>query len=196
MAETGAEVADPTSIAELRPDPRNARKHTPRNIGMIERALGEVGAARSIVIDEEGTVLAGNGVIEAAANVGMEKLKIVDAYGETIVAVRRRGLTDEQKVKLALYDNRTAELAEWHAPTLEDLTEIVPLGDLFTAKELGALSAKFADPLELTDTEAMFVAPQTGQRTHKSGGMGSSFRGQCSTEAAARQASGAEGYRR
>lgn len=49
-----------THLGDLRPDPRNARKHNPRNIGMIEAALHEVGAARSIVIDEEGTILAGN----------------------------------------------------------------------------------------------------------------------------------------
>jgi len=57
-------------IGQLKPDPRNARKHNPRNIGMIEAALHEVGAARSIVIDEDGVVLAGNGVVEAAALAG------------------------------------------------------------------------------------------------------------------------------
>jgi len=49
-----------TTLASLRPDPNNARRHTPRNVGMIETALREVGAARSIVIDEDGVILAGN----------------------------------------------------------------------------------------------------------------------------------------
>lgn len=38
-------------LKDLTPDKRNARKHNPRNIGMIVDSLHEVGAARSIVID-------------------------------------------------------------------------------------------------------------------------------------------------
>ena len=60
-----------TSLADLTPDPRNARTHTPRNVGMIVDALHEVGAARSIVIDEDGVILAGNATAEAAAEAGM-----------------------------------------------------------------------------------------------------------------------------
>lgn len=104
---------DMRTLAELKPDAHNRRKHTPRNVGMIVNALHEVGAARSIVIDESGTILAGNATVEAAAEAGIERVQVVDADGETIIAVRRTGLTDEQKRKLALYDNRTAELAEW-----------------------------------------------------------------------------------
>ena len=64
-------------LADLKPDPRNARAHTPRNIGMIEAALGEIGAARSIVIDEDGVVLAGNATIEAAVQAGIERVQVV-----------------------------------------------------------------------------------------------------------------------
>lgn len=90
---------------------------------MIERALSEVGAARSIVIDENGVVLAGNATIEAAAAAGIENVQIIDADGETIIAVRRSGLTDEQKKRLALYDNRAAELADWDADVLAALRD-------------------------------------------------------------------------
>lgn len=100
-------------IGQLTPDPANARKHNPRNVGLIERALGEVGAARSIVIDENGVVLAGNATVEAAAAAGIERMQVVDADGETIIAVRRRNLTPDQKKRLALFDNRTSELADW-----------------------------------------------------------------------------------
>ena len=47
------------SIAELKADPKNARKHSRRNIDMLVDSLQEVGAARSIVIDEDDTILAG-----------------------------------------------------------------------------------------------------------------------------------------
>ena len=92
-------------LRDLKPDSRNARKHSPRNVGVIEAALGEVGAARSIVIDESGQILAGNATVEAAGRIGIEKVKVVDADGETLVAVRRSGLTKRQKTRLALLDN-------------------------------------------------------------------------------------------
>lgn len=130
---------EPKHIKDLTPDPRNARKHTPRNVGMIEAALGEVGAARSIVIDEAGVVLAGNATIEAAAAAGIERVQVVDADGETIIAVRRRGLTEEQKAKLALYDNRASELAEWDAGVLAGLAEELDLDRLFFPHEIAKL---------------------------------------------------------
>ncbi|OQC57678.1 MAG: DNA methylase [Verrucomicrobia bacterium ADurb.Bin018] len=135
-------------IGQLKPDPRNARKHNPRNVGMIEKALGEVGAARSIVIDEEGVVLAGNGVLEAAGNAGIERVQVVDADGETIVAVRRKGLTPEQKAKLALYDNRTAELAEWDTEVLADIGKDIDLGEMWTADELRDIGVAQDEPTE------------------------------------------------
>lgn len=129
------------TLADLTPDPRNARRHNPRNVGMLEKALGEVGAARSIVIDEHGVVLAGNATIEAAARAGIERVQVVDADGETIIAVRRTGLTAKQKTRLALYDNRTAELADWDADVITDMlaTERELLDGLFANDELTRL---------------------------------------------------------
>lgn len=101
------------SLADLKPDPNNARKHNSRNIGMITSSIGEVGVSRSGVIDEDGNILAGNGTYDALAQAGITKIKVVEADGEEWVVVQRKGLTPEQKAKLALLDNRTAELAEW-----------------------------------------------------------------------------------
>ena len=126
------------TLADLTVDPRNARKHTARNIGMVEKALSEVGAARSIVIDENGIVLAGNATIEAAARVGIERVQVVEADGETIVAVRRTGLSEAQKSRLALFDNRTTELSEWDSGMITELAnfERELLDGLFTDEEL------------------------------------------------------------
>ena len=108
-------------LGDLKSDPRNARRHTPRNVGLIEDALHEVGTGRSIVIDENNVVLAGNATIEAAASAGIERVQIVDTDGETLIAVRRTDLTAKQKQRLALLDNRTAELAEWDADVIADM---------------------------------------------------------------------------
>ena len=106
---------------------------------MIVSALQEVGAARSIVIDENNIILAGNGVIDAAAEAGIEHVRVVEADGNTIIAVRRTGLTPEQKIRLALFDNRTAEIAEWDPAILADLRELVNVDDLWEDWELAEL---------------------------------------------------------
>jgi len=107
---------------------------------MLVDALQKVGASRSIVVDEDGVILAGNGVVEAASEAGITKLQIVDADGDTLVAVRRRGLTPSQKRELAIYDNRTAELAEWNVEQLAaDLQNGEDLAAFFLPDELTRL---------------------------------------------------------
>lgn len=155
-----ATMSDITHIGELIPDARNARLHNPRNIGMIVDSLHEVGAARSIVIDEEGNILAGNGTIEAAAEAGIEKVLTVDADGETIVAVRRTGLSKKQKKRLALFDNRTAEIAGWDPAILAELaTEDLTVG-LFVQDEIDAILASVGD----ADWEGSIGALPEGDR--------------------------------
>lgn len=132
---------DESHISDLQYDPRNARKRTIRSSAMIQSSLQEVGASRSIVIDEHNRILAGNGTIEAAGQIGIEKMIIVDADGETIVAVRRSGLTEQQKIKLALFDNRTSDLSEWDADVLAELGQEVDLSGLFTENELAVIPA-------------------------------------------------------
>jgi len=116
---------------------------------MVSDALRAVGAARSIVIDEDNVVLAGNGVTEAAAEAGITKVQVVDVDGSTLVAVRRRGLSVEQKRALAIYDNRTAELATWDAGQLQaDLDAGLDLHPWFSVNEQAALLNKRDNPNE------------------------------------------------
>lgn len=126
------------ALADLTPDPRNARRHTDRNVGMIRDALAEVGAARSIVIDERGVILAGNATAKAATEAGL-KLQVIDADGDSIVAVRRSNLTAKQKTRLALFDNRAAEEAEWDVDVLSGLNDDGLLDGMWSAEELDAL---------------------------------------------------------
>ena len=128
-------------LVSLIPDPCNARRHTERNLGLIVDALREVGAARSIVVDETGTILAGNATVEAAGKAGIAQVRIIEADGHELIAVRRSGLTPEQKRRLALLDNRTAELAEWDTDVLASLAEDTDLSDLWEPDELADLLA-------------------------------------------------------
>jgi len=132
-------------LSELTLDPANARTHSDRNIGVIVDALEEVGAGRSIVIDEDGVVLAGNATTQAAAKAGISKVRVIDTDGDEIIAVRRSNLSPQQKAKLALADNRAAELAGWDAEVLKQMREDgVDLSTLWTGDELDAIFTEAA----------------------------------------------------
>lgn len=124
------------SLRDLKPDPRNARKRTDRSASLIQESLQRFGAARSIVIDEDGRILAGNGTVEGAKAAGIEKVRIIEASGDELVAVRRTGLTEEQKIGLALADNRTSDLSEWDGLMLQQLSETHDVSPWFEMNEI------------------------------------------------------------
>ena len=107
---------------------------------MIAASLRDVGAARSIVLDEHNEILAGNGVVQGAARAGMSKVRIIDADRDTLIAVRRRGLTPDEKRRLSMYDNRAGELSEWNADQLRaDQAAGLDLQAFFSEEEIGKL---------------------------------------------------------
>jgi hypothetical protein len=55
-----------TESTEIKPDQRNYRIHTDKNKRIIEKSLKQLGAGRSILIDGNNEVIAGNGVFEQA----------------------------------------------------------------------------------------------------------------------------------
>jgi hypothetical protein len=134
------------TLADLKQDQSNRRAHTARNLAMITDSLRAVGAGRSIVIDENDTILAGNATVRAASDLGLTKVQTIDVDADTIVAVRRSGLSDKEKRDLALYDNRSAELAEWDVDQLKnDQEEGADLATFFSNDELQDLFAAEID---------------------------------------------------
>lgn len=91
---------EPVALALLRPPPRNTRRHPEAQITEFCRALLMFGQTRPIVIDEEGMVLAGNGLVEAA-----KKLEWAE-----VQAIRMRGLSEADKSKLILSDNKIFQM--------------------------------------------------------------------------------------
>tara|TARA_R100000995_G_scaffold22327_1_gene9511 strand:- start:638 stop:1837 length:1200 start_codon:yes stop_codon:yes gene_type:complete len=150
------------SINDLQNDPKNARKRTDRSAKLIKQSLQQYGAARSIVIDENNRILAGNGTIAGAKAAGIKNLKIIEADGDEIIAVKRSNLTEDQKVGLAIADNRTGDLSEWDIDMLEQLSKEHDLNDFFDKKELvDILSKKEVLPTEgLTDPDEVPEVPE------------------------------------
>ncbi len=164
--DTGRVLTEDLALTSLTPDPRNARCHDERNLSVIEQALREVGAARSVVVDETGTVLAGNATVEAANRAGIGRVRVIDADGTELVAVRRTGRTAEQKRRLALSDNRAAELAEWDTEVLASIAEETDLSALWEREELTDLLGIEPPVVELAgDPNAVPGPPGDGHPT-------------------------------
>jgi len=102
--------------AAIRVDPKNHRKHNPRNKELIRKSLGELGAGRSILIDGEDHIIAGNGVYEQAEALGIP-VRIIETNGTELVAIKRTDLAngDPRRKQLAIADNATSDTSEWDA---------------------------------------------------------------------------------
>jgi site-specific DNA-methyltransferase (adenine-specific) len=96
-------------IADLTPDPQNARQHDDKNLKAIMGSLKEFGQRKPIVITEAGVIVAGNGTVEAAKRLGWLEIEVVRVPSDW---------TDAQVKAFAIADNRTAELANWNQEVL------------------------------------------------------------------------------
>lgn len=114
-------MSQETTVYDLQPDPRNPRKRDATAKMLIKESVEQYGMGRSVLIDENNMLIAGHGTLEAAKAAGVEKVLIVDADPDTIIAVRRSDLDEHRKVGLGLADNRTAELSDWDAHLLHQL---------------------------------------------------------------------------
>lgn len=56
------------TLADLQPDSRNANRGTQRGRGLVETSLQKYGAGRSVLVDRNGVLIAGNKTTEAAAD--------------------------------------------------------------------------------------------------------------------------------
>lgn len=131
-------MKDITKLEDLTPDQRNANEGTLRGSQLMERSLEQHGAARSILVDKNGVVVAGNKALEHAVERGLG-VRVVESNGQKLVVVQRvdLDLQDPKTRELAYLDNRVAELGlKWNPEQLEaDLARGIELGSMFTDDE-------------------------------------------------------------
>lgn len=113
-------------INELKFDDKNFNKHTEYGMSLLEKSLRQNGAGRSILIDKDNNIIAGNGIVEAAGQIGLENVKIVESTGDEIIAVKRTDLTLDSKQgrEMALADNATSAAdLEWDEENIKEQSE-------------------------------------------------------------------------
>ncbi len=95
-------------IADLRPHPRNYRRHPERQLALLRESLRIHGQQKPVVITPDGTILAGHGLVEAAKLEGWTEIAchVYDGpYPEAFLAI----------------DNRASDLAEDDETALAEL---------------------------------------------------------------------------
>jgi site-specific DNA-methyltransferase (adenine-specific) len=133
-----------TKITELSLDPSNVRKHSRRNLDAIKASLRKFGQQKPIVVDAKGIVLAGNGTLTAAQELGWTEIQIV-----------RTELAGVEATAFAIADNRTAELAEWEEDKLSQVLQSIKVedADLLAATGYDAAEVDKMSKAEVTEDE-------------------------------------------
>lgn len=100
-----------THIGQLTPDDHNFNKGTEYGQHLMEESLRKFGGGRSVLIDKNNRIIAGNKTIETAGQIGMERVVVVETTGNEIVAVKRTDIDlDTAKGReMALADNMTGQ---------------------------------------------------------------------------------------
>ena len=122
-------------LKDIRPYPNNPRKNDTA-VEAVAESIRQCGYVAPIIVDESGVILAGHTRYKALKALGR-------AEAEVVV---KEGLTEEQKKKYRLLDNKTNELATWDVDLLTAELEGMDFGDLAVDWGLPEL-----DDIELED---------------------------------------------
>lgn len=135
-----------TPLSQIKGYARNARKHSPAQIEQIANSIRAFGFVSPVMIEDDGTLIAGHGRLAAAKLLARKTLPVV----------RVSHLDDAQKRALRLADNKIAEDAGWDsellALELNDLLELDLAVDLsFDLTVTGFASAEIDRLVERGD---------------------------------------------
>lgn len=147
-------------IADLKVDPENVRVHDERNLETIRASLEEFGQQKPIVVDARGYVVAGNGTLVCARDMGWQELACV-----------RTSLDGAQLKAYAIADNRTSDLSAFDDDALlaslraieaEESTLVLAAGydDDEYSKLISSLTDEAVDVGLFDDVEADVLFPQ------------------------------------
>jgi len=129
-----ADAVERVAIDGLIPYARNARTHSDEQVAQIAASMREWGFTNPILVDEEGTIIAGHGRILAARKLDLKQVPVMTA----------RGWSEAQKRAYVIADNKIALNAGWDPELLA--VELDELRDLsFDMDLLGFAAAELND---------------------------------------------------
>lgn len=112
-------------MSEIKFDPNNYRIHSDKNKRVIRKSLEDCGAGRSVLVDKDNVLIAGNGVYQEAQELGIP-VRVVETDGKELVVVKRNDLSsdDEKRKLLALADNHASDTSVFDMDlVLDDFSE-------------------------------------------------------------------------
>ena len=151
-------------LSDLIPDDKNFNRGTEFGQHLIEKSLRENGAGRSILIDKNNRIIAGNATTENAAAIDMEDVIVVETDGTKLVAVKRTDidLDSEQGRNLALADNATsAANIEWDEDTIRAMQDEL---DNFNPEDWGVELNNAARELKVPETFEFRIVKATAEQ--------------------------------
>ena len=159
------------SINELLQDDHNFNKGTEEGGKLMKKSFSELGAGRSILIDKNGRIIAGNKSQKAAIEAGIKKVRVIETTGDELVAVKRTDVDLDTALgrKLAMADNLTTQVnLAWDQTELEAVQADV---EGFDIADFGVdLGFPTADPDEADKvTEDDFDPDEHYEPTSKAG---------------------------
>src|SRR5882762_9317899 len=107
-------------IGELKPDPKNPRNHSRKQIKQLARSIETFGFTVPALVDREANVIAGHGRILACRELGWSEIP-------TVVI---EGLSEAKRRALMIADNRLAENAAWDERLLAEQLKDLSLAEL------------------------------------------------------------------
>lgn len=114
------------NVADLVPDDLNFDKGTEYGGRLLEKSFEKFGAGRSILLDKNNRIIAGNKATEKYGALGGEDVIVVETDGTKLVAVKRTDIDLDSKEgrELALADNATQKAdLDWAQDALREAAE-------------------------------------------------------------------------
>lgn len=105
-------------LVEIAPYPNNPRRND-NAVESVAESIKQCGYIAPIIVDEDGVILAGHTRYKALQKLGRTECEVVV----------KEGLSEEQKRKYRLLDNKTGELAGWDFEKLETELDGLDFGD-------------------------------------------------------------------
>jgi DNA modification methylase len=129
------------SPGELKPAARNARTHSPKQIGQIATSIQQFGFVSPVLLDDDDRIVAGHGRVAAAKSLKLEQ----------VPTIRLSHLSPAELRAYALADNRLAELAGWDQALLAlELQDLSSLELEFDLQVIGFEGVELDDLLAFT----------------------------------------------